>query len=429
MPQDTILFIGAYRALEIKKKLRFRTKHSSIQKLMEKHHLEHIANDNRITTLQEKLDVTADFDYVQESTRFSFKPSNPEEQVESDEDFANQGFYMNLRHAYSLLADAAYFKLEYTFWLRTLLVWIGDTEYQIDAGAFIMNRTLVVAFEMIDVKTGKPLSKDDVGAKSRNYCLVPVNKYRFLDDERETACTANIPNIIAGNIADFFVELTGNKFTFNDYNYVYDIVVLSNDIPNINDYLCQLLGVKQPVSKVKDVSTVRAYEYYPQDGVGIASNYDPENVGMVIYSVLVLESIKLYIYLFQYENLEHENDLRRLAQNYLYLQNLFCSPNIPIETNNLLKYIRGSESYQMHEEGLRVKISYFTAENGRQKNRNNVVLNILLYFISLLGAVATLDTLETHLGLPFCVGLIIVIVIFALGLLWYIREYLNNRHT
>lgn len=137
----------------------------------------------------------------------------------------------------------------------------------------------------------------------------------------------------------------------------------------------------------------------------------------------------MYIYLFQNENLSFEEDLKRLIKNHLYLQNLFCSPRVPIETNNLLKYIRESESYRMHEEGVTIKIAYMREENERQKNRNAVVLSVLLYFASLLGAVATLDTLESHLGLPFCVGLIVIIIVFALGLLWYVREYLNNRHS
>lgn len=429
MPQDTVLFIGAYNASRIKKELYFKRKRPSFQDLLKKYHLEYVATDKRMISLRETMDVTADYDDIRQCTKFSFESHKQCEPEEAANDFKHWGFYMSLRHAYVLLEDAAYFRLEYTFLLKPFWVWIEDAEYQADAGAFVMNNTLIVVFEMIDTKTKKPLSKDDVGAKIKNYNLVPVNKYRFSGDEKESVCNKKIPNIIAGNIADFLWELVGKKFIVKEYGYVYDIAVFSNNISNVNDYLCKLIGVKQPVSEVRDVSTVDTYEYYPQDGVSITTNYAPEDINIVMYNILVLESIKMYIYLFQNENLRFEEDLKRLVKNHLYLQNLFCSPRVPIETNNLLKYIRESESYRMNEEGVTIKIAYMREENERQKNRNAVVLSVLLYFASLLGAVATLDTLESHLGLPFCAGLIVIIVVFALGLLWYIREYLNNRHS
>ena len=51
--------------------------------------------------------------------------------------------------------------------------------YQVDAGAFMMNGVWFVVFEIIDYKTGKPLTKDDVGAKAKNYNLLNIEKYQF----------------------------------------------------------------------------------------------------------------------------------------------------------------------------------------------------------------------------------------------------------
>ena len=52
--------------------------------------------------------------------------------------------------------------------------------YQIDAGAFMMNSVLFVVFEVINYKTGEPLTKDDVEGKAGNYNLLPVEKYQSL---------------------------------------------------------------------------------------------------------------------------------------------------------------------------------------------------------------------------------------------------------
>ena len=89
--------------------------------------------------------------------------------------------------------------------------------------------------------------------------------------------------------------------------------------------------------------------------------------------------------------------------------------------------MKESESYKKHSDALRLKISYFSVQNDLRKNRNSTILNILLYIISLLGAIGTLDIIEAHLGVPFKYSFIAVIVLFALGLIWWIIEYRNNR--
>lgn len=78
---------------------------------------------------------------------------------------------------------------------------------------------------------------------------------------------------------------------------------------------------------------------------------------------------------------------------------------------------------------MHLKITYLTAQNDLKKNRNSTILNILLYIISLLGAIGTLDVLETHLGIPFKYSFIVVLILFILGLIGWIAEYWNNRNV
>lgn len=136
---------------------------------------------------------------------------------------------------------------------------------------------------------------------------------------------------------------------------------------------------------------------------------------------------KHHIHIFQNSNLENETDLRRSVRNDIYLQNLFCSPNLPIETHNLLNYIKESEPYKKHAEALHLKISYLTAQNELKKSRNSAILNVLLYIISLLSAIGTLDVIEAHFGVPFKYSFIIVVTLFILGMFWGIIEYRNHR--
>ena len=199
-------------------------------------------------------------------------------------------------------------------------------------------------------------------------------------------------------------------------------MVFSNNIKDIKDYFCKLIGTKSSVEPIKDISTVEIYKYYPQSGCGVISNFDCNNFNIVLYPAIILESLKLYIHVFQNSNLENETDVHRTVRNDIYLQNLFCSPNLPIQTHNLLNYIKKREPYEKHAEALHLKISYLTAQNELKKRRNSTTLNILLYIISLLSSIGTLDVIEEHFDVPFKYSFIIVVVLFLLGLIWGIIE-------
>jgi hypothetical protein len=81
----------------------------------------------------------------------------------------------------------------------------------------------------------------------------------------------------------------------------------------------------------------------------------------------------------------------KVARNNLYLENLFFAPSVPIETRNFLYYVYRSKSFQHRKEASKLKLAYMTAENESKKNRNGVLLNILLYIVSLFGAINIMD--------------------------------------
>lgn len=433
---DAVLFLSAYNSTQYKatnwflRKLRNVVQHKKeqTQSLLEKHHLSFVATDEIIASVDGKVEVKAQYDYIYQRTNFSFKPTNStDDENNTNDSLKHSGFYINLRHAQSVLVDERYFKIEFTFWIDPFLVWINGQMYQVDAGAYMMNSVLFIVFEVINYKTGKPLDKDDVRAKAENYNLLPVEKYQFFDEEKPVEAGIKISEIIYENISEFIWELTNKCYRPQKYSFVHDTLVFSNNIENISDYFCKLIGTKAPVEPIKDISTVEIYQYYPQAGCSVISCFDCDNFNMILYSAIILESLKLYIHVFQNSNLENETDLRKLVRNDIYLQNLFCSPNLPIETHNLLDYIKESEPYKKHAKALHLKISYLTAQNELKKSRNSTILNVLLYIISLLSAIGTLDVIEAHFGVPFKYSFAIAIALFVLGLIWGIIEYRNHR--
>ena len=212
---DTVLFLSAYNSTQYKatnwflRNLRnvVPRKKKQMQSLLEKHHISFVATEKIIASVDGKMEVKAQYDYVHQETTFSFKSKDSAEKENDASDFLkDSGFYINLRHAQSVLVDERYFKIEFTFWLEPFLVWINGQMYQIDAGAFMMNSVLFVVFEVINYKTGEPLTKDDVEGKAGNYNLLPVEKYQFFNEEKPVEAGIKISEIIYENISEFFWE-------------------------------------------------------------------------------------------------------------------------------------------------------------------------------------------------------------------------------
>ena len=70
-----------------------------MQSLLEKHHLSFVATDETITSVDGKMEVTAQYDYVHQATTFSFKSKDSaEKENDASDSLKDSGFYINLRH-------------------------------------------------------------------------------------------------------------------------------------------------------------------------------------------------------------------------------------------------------------------------------------------------------------------------------------------
>lgn len=435
---DTILFISAYNsenrtsAKNFFKKLVYLSpfvQKEKIQSLLAKHHLSLIATNERIISIEGKEKINISYDYIKQKSFISLEPENNDtSNIENSSLIEGYKFHLNLMHTQSVLLDKRYFAINLTFWIEPFFVWINEQMYQIDASAFMMNNVLFIIFEVINSTTGKPLTKDDINGKAKNYNLFIADKYQFFNQSQPITANMKIPEIVCKIVSEFIYELPINFFLSKSNSYIHDILIFSNDIINVSDYFCKLIGIKVPFSQMKDISTVEAYKYYPQDSCSVITNFSYDNFDTILYPALILETVKLYIHVIQSANLNGEMDINQVILNDMYLQNLFCSPNFPIITYNLLNYIKESEPYKKHSEALGLKISYLRTQNELKKNRNDTVLNVLLYIISLLGAIGTLDVIEEHFGVPFKQSFIAIIILFIIGLILWIIEYTNRKN-
>lgn len=426
---DTVVFMSAYETTKYSKsKLLFKRK-SDLNTLLHKHNLTYILMEDKLISPKGSLKLNTDYDYVQQSTTFSFELINEKQNIDDfKEILESTGFCVKLLHAQSVLADPSYFKIDYFMCMESFLVHIGERVFQIDPVIFSMNRTLIITFEVIDFETGTPLKSDDVFGKLGNYNLLTTNGYQDFGDESITPSNNKISEIIYNNISSFLSEMTGEKFIAEGYSFIHNTLVLSNEVNDVEDYFCNLIGTRELPSSIKNISTTNNYRYYPQDSVSVITNYNEADIDIPLYNGIMLEAIKLNIYLSQIINLEITDDMNNVIRNELYFENLFFAPHVPIETHNLLSYIYNTNSFQHHKKATTLKISYMTAENEAKKSRNGVLLNVLLYIVSLIGAISTLDTLEFRLNIPFKYSFPVIILAFLiLGAIWAIIEWKRNQ--
>lgn len=426
---DTVIFLSAYKTTTFTRSKKLFPRKEDLLDLLKKHHITYTLYKNKIISPEGVLSLDAEYDDVSQISSFTFNPTNEKKTVDDFNTLINStGACIKLLHAYSLLTDSCYFQIEQIWGLQSFVVYIDDDVFQIDPIAYALNGTIIIAYEIINLKTGKPLDKDDTSLKMRNWSLRKTRGYKYFEDVSITESTYTIPELIYRNLSDFFSELVGKRFVPEDYWYVHDTLVLSNRIKNVEDYFCRLLGLNKLPTALENIGTTDNYEFYLQDSASVVVKYRHDNIDTVLYNAIVFESIKLYIYLSQIINVEETRELNKVMRNDLYLENLFFAPKVPVETSNLLRCVYQSQAYQQRKEATKLKISYMTTENEVRKSRNTILLNVLLYIASLLGAISTLDALDARLNIPFKVSIIVVVLFFSLlGVIWGIVEFRHNK--
>lgn len=426
---DTIIFMSAYKATKYSKSRNLFKKTVEILTLLRRYHITWLLDNDEFVSRQGRLKLHTEYDYVKQNTKFSFLPMDENENIKEYEDIINHaGFCIKLLHAQSVLSDTSYFKINLSILMESFNVYIGKKIFQVDPFVFLLNGMMIIVFEVIDCETGCLLQKENVFGKRGNYNLLSVNGYQFFDDESVTYCNMRIPEIIYKNISSFFAESKYRRYIPDQYSFVHSTLVLLNDIDNIADYLCSLLGVNELGTQPVNISTTNQYQYYPRDGAGVITQYSAEDIDAALYNGILLEAIKLYIYLQQIINMDIADKRNKVIKNDLYLESLFFAPNVPIETSNLLQYIYSTASFRHHKEAIKLKLSYMAQKNESSKNRNGVILNALLYFISVISLIGTLDVLEDRMNIPFCYSFAIVLFLSSvLGILWLVIEWRRNE--
>lgn len=427
--KDCVIFMSAFSVCKYKKTFRPFQPSVSLGSLFEKYKIDFSVFRGNIITPQGTLSLTLDYDYIKQQSTYHFEVNNKKHNIDDYRDsLRNFESYFKLVHANSVLADDYLFKIDQYFSFKSFLVYIEDEVYQIDPFIFTIDDTFIIAYEVINYSSGKPLQRNDVCGKIGNFNLLKMRGYQYFHESYSTLSNSTIPKLIFNIMCRLMEDASKKRYIADDHAYVHNTLVISSNIRYLEQYICKLVSTRELPSPLSNIASTDNYQYYVQDGSSVVTKFNKDNYDTAVYNALILESIKLYIYLFQIINTDIEDDMNKAARNELYLENLFVAPRVPIETSNFLRWIYQSKSFVLRKEASRLKLAYMNAENESKKNRNSVFLNILLYIISLLGTIGTLETLEEKLSVPFNISFYVVISIFAaVGLFWVVNEFKHNK--
>ncbi len=212
---------------------------------------------NKLISSKGALKLCAEYDYIQQSTSFSFTPINEKRDIDDFEEIVKRtGFCIKLLHAQSVLADSLYFNIDYFICMESFLVHIGEHVFQIDPVIFSMNRILIITFEVIDFETGIPLNRDDFSGKMATIIYWPSMDINILAKKVQRRPIIKSRRIIYNNVSSFFSEMTGKNLCRR--------IILSFIIHlcyqmrlTFSDYFCNLIGVRELPSPLENISTNR----------------------------------------------------------------------------------------------------------------------------------------------------------------------------
>ena len=425
--KDCVVFMTAYNINMIKKKLTYFKKNDKLKDLLSKHRISILSSNGNMLTQKGKLKYTTQFNPNKQSLKFHFTACNKNENIEKYQDEINQmSWFFSLTNSMELLLDKALFDISEFINMERFLVSVNSRLLQVDPIVFFLNSVIYVNYELIDYSNGVPLNKDEIYGKGNNYNIIPVDGVQYFDESEMTANSKSIPHVIFENVAGFIEKLTRHKFQVENYSYVHNIFVLTDTKPDLHNYFSNVLGAEGINFELNNINTNNAYEYYSQDFMGVVIAKSNENRREALFSGQLLEAFKMHVYLKQIIGYDLENKLTETINRQKEIDLISFACGVPIITINTINNIKNTESFKRRKEAIGFKISYLGILHERKKNRNALLLNVLLYILSFIGGISTLPVLQDEFGWSFKCCFIVLTAIFAgFGVLWVWKERKN----
>lgn len=423
--KDTIVFMTAYNINKLTKKLPSLRKKSGFEQLLKKHHISSFASDNTVVTSKGKVKYTITHDPITQSSKCNFNIESKDKCLDDfQDDLKGISWLLLLKHSAEKLFDKSLYEVSFCFNMKQFLVTINSQLFQVDPLAFFLNGTAFVSYELIHFDSGIPLKSTEIHNIKSNYNTFPVENIRYFEEDSIFSSeNRNISQIILNNVFSFLNELTNFKYAIDSFSYLHNTLIITNSQNDIKDYVQTVAGAILPDLSLANLSSTQDYSYYSFDSLGVITPLKSKDTSQIIFDGLLLESLKMYLLLHLIIDFEITETLDTTLDRKMHIERLLYPASVPIITHNLIDNVKNTSSYKKYSAAIDFKINYLKMVQDRRLNTNNRLLNILLYILTFMGSVGTLQILEEKFNLSFSIGLIVAVILFVgFGLFWLINE-------
>lgn len=423
--KDTIVFMTAYNINKLTKKLPSLRKKSGFEQLLKKHHISSFASDNTVVTSKGKVKYTITHDPITQSSKCNFNVESKDKCLDDfQDDLKGISWLLLLKHSTEKLFDKSLYEVSFCFNMKQFLVTINSELFQVDPLVFFLNGTAFVSYELIHFDSGIPLKSTEIHNIKSNYNTFPVENIRYFEEDSIFSSeNRNISQIILNNVFSFLNELTNFKYAIDSFSYLHNTLIITNSQNDIKDYVQTVAGAILPDLSLANLSSTQDYSYFSFDSLGVITPLKSKDTSQIIFDGLLLESLKMYLLLHLIIDFEITETLDTTLDRKMHIERLLYPGSVPIITHNLIDNVKNTSSYKKYSAAIDFKINYLKMVQDRRLNTNSRLLNMLLYALTLMSSIGTIQTLEDKFNLSFSFGLIVVGILFGgLGIFWLIKE-------
>lgn len=422
--QDCVVFMTAYKINESKGKIFSLKKEKRKENILKQFHIESIVTENKLLTQKGILGYKRNFDPYKQLTTFDFEIKQKDKTLDDYKDeIDNVSWIFNMSHSMELILDDRFFKIPFYITMEQFLVTINDRVLQVDPLAFFMNDMLFINYELIDYKTGVPLKKDEIFGRNNNYNILQTEKICYFNENKFEDKVDKISDIIFNNISGCLEKVANNKYQIDSFSFVHNLFVVTDKLKNLQKYFLDVLGVNEIEISLKNINNNHAYKYYSQEYMGVVTDIDSNCKQQAFFDCQLLEVMKMYFMLKQIINFDITNNLETTIDKQLELERITYLTKVPIITLNAIENMKQTNSFRLYEKAIKFKVSYLKIYQEKRKNKNSLLLNILLYILAFISGIGAIPVIHNIFGLSEKWSFVILSVNFIFfGFLWIKSE-------
>lgn len=157
--------------------------------------------------------------------------------------------------------------------------------------------------------------------------------------------------------------------------------------------------------------------------MGVVTETDCECYKQALFDGQSLEVMKMYFMLKQIANFDITNNLETTLDRQFELERLIHLTRVPIITLNAIENMKKTNSFRLYDDAIKFKTSYLRLYQEKRKNKNGLLLNILLYILAFMSGIGAIPVITNIFRISTKVCFFVMSILFIIfGTVWVKAE-------